>query len=43
MQYLPFAFFNLLNPLIAIIFGLTGFRVEHVNSAARQSPERADT
>jgi NhaC family Na+:H+ antiporter len=29
LEYLPFAFFNLLNPLIAIIFGFTGFRVEH--------------
>jgi len=43
VEYLPFAFFNLLNPLIAIIFGLTGFRVEHVKPAAEQSPEPADT
>jgi NhaC family Na+:H+ antiporter len=34
VEYLPFAFFNLLNPLIAIIFGLTGFRVEHAEPAA---------
>src|SRR6516164_9157399 len=39
VEYLPFAFFNLLNPLIAIIFGLTGFRVEHVTPEAAQSPE----
>jgi NhaC family Na+:H+ antiporter len=43
VEYLPFAFFNLLNPLIAIIFGLTGFRVEHVKPAAAQDPEPADT
>jgi NhaC family Na+:H+ antiporter len=43
VEYLPFAFFNLLNPLIAIIFGLTGFRVEHAKPAAPQSPEPADT
>jgi len=43
VEYLPFAFFNLLNPLIAIIFGLTGFRVEHVKPEAAQSPEPADT
>jgi NhaC family Na+:H+ antiporter len=43
LEYLPFAFFNLINPLIAIIFGLTGFRVEHVKPAAEQSPEPADT
>jgi hypothetical protein len=41
VEYLPFAFFNLLNPLIAIIFGLTGFRVEHVKPDAEQSPEPA--
>jgi len=43
LEYLPFAFFNLLNPLIAIIFGLIGFRVEHVKPAAEQSPEPDDT
>jgi NhaC family Na+:H+ antiporter len=43
VEYLPFAFFNLLNPLIAIIFGLIGFRVEHAKPAAAQSPEQADT
>jgi NhaC family Na+:H+ antiporter len=41
VEYLPFAFFNLLNPLIAIIFGLTGFRVEHVEPAAAESGEPA--
>jgi NhaC family Na+:H+ antiporter len=30
MQYLPFAFFNLLNPLVALVYAFTGFRVEHV-------------
>jgi len=30
LEYLPFAFFNLVNPLIAIVFGFTGFHVEHV-------------
>jgi len=43
VEYLPFAFFNLLNPLIAIIFGLTGFRVEHVKPEAAQDPEPAGT
>ena len=37
VEYLPFAFFNLLNPLIAIIFGLTGFRVEHTQPTAAQN------
>ena len=34
IDYVPYAFFNLLNPLIAIGFALTGFRVEHVPSSA---------
>jgi NhaC family Na+:H+ antiporter len=30
MQYLPYAFFNMLNPLIALVYAFTGFRIEHV-------------
>ena len=30
IEYLPFAFFNLVNPVIAVIFGFTGFRVERL-------------
>ena len=40
---LPFAFFNLISPLLSIAFGLTGFRVEHVKPEAAQSPGPADT
>ncbi|SHJ91149.1 Na+/H+ antiporter NhaC [Tepidibacter formicigenes] len=29
--YLPYAFLNLINPLIAIIYGYTGFTIEHVD------------
>lgn len=28
IEYLPYAFFNIVNPVIAVIFGFTGFRVE---------------
>jgi NhaC family Na+:H+ antiporter len=28
--YLPYAFFNLLSPLISLIYGFTGFHIEHV-------------
>jgi NhaC family Na+:H+ antiporter len=28
--YVPYAFFNLLSPLVSLIYGFTGFRVEHV-------------
>jgi Na+/H+ antiporter NhaC len=30
VSYLPYAFFNLLSPLISLVYGFTGFRVEHV-------------
>ena len=30
MQYLPWAIFNYLNPLVAIAYAFTGFRVERV-------------
>ena len=30
LQYLPWAFFNILNPLVAIGYALFGFRIEHV-------------
>jgi len=34
VEYLPYAFFNLINPLLAILFGFLGFRVEHQEPAA---------
>jgi NhaC family Na+:H+ antiporter len=30
IEYLPYAFFNIVNPVIAVIFGFTGFRVERM-------------
>jgi NhaC family Na+:H+ antiporter len=30
IQYLPFAFFNILNPLVAVAYAFAGFRIEHV-------------
>jgi len=30
LGYLPFAFFNLLSPLISIVYGITGFRIERL-------------
>ena len=41
VQYLPFAFFNLLNPLVALAYAFTGFRIEHVPVAA--TPAADDT
>jgi NhaC family Na+:H+ antiporter len=39
VEYLPFAFFNLINPLLSIAFGLTGFRVERTEPAEPQGQE----
>jgi hypothetical protein len=43
VEYLPFAFFNLINPLLAILFGFVGFRVEHQQPAEPQGQEPAST
>jgi NhaC family Na+:H+ antiporter len=34
VEYLPYAFFNIINPVLALVFGFTGFRVEHQAPAA---------
>ena len=34
IEYLPFAFFNLFNPLIALAYAFTGFRIERIEPAA---------
>jgi NhaC family Na+:H+ antiporter len=34
MQYAPWALFNYLNPLVAVAYALTGFRVERLDAAA---------
>lgn len=33
LAYLPFAFFNLINPLVSIIYGFTGFTIEKVDDS----------
>jgi hypothetical protein len=30
ISYLPFAFFNILNPVVALVFAFTGYRIEHL-------------
>lgn len=32
LAYLPFVFFNLINPLISIIYGFTGFTIEKIDA-----------
>jgi NhaC family Na+:H+ antiporter len=34
LAYLPFAFFNLINPLMSIIYGYTGFRIVRIEQPA---------
>jgi NhaC family Na+:H+ antiporter len=36
--YLPYCFFNLLSPVISLIYGFTGFRIEHVAPAEGSEP-----
>jgi NhaC family Na+:H+ antiporter len=39
--YLPFCFFNLLSPVISLIYGFTGFRIEHVPPS--ETPDEGGT
>lgn len=41
IEYLPYAFFNLVNPVIAVIFGFTGFRVERIEPSGDTADEAA--
>ena len=41
IEYLPFAFFNLLNPFIALAYAFTGFRIERIEPA--EPPARSPT
>ncbi len=34
LAYLPFVFFNLINPIVSIIYGFTGFTIETMDEAA---------
>jgi hypothetical protein len=43
ISYLPFCFFNLLSPVISLLYAVTGFRLERIEgSGATGSPEPAD-
>jgi NhaC family Na+:H+ antiporter len=37
LSYLPFAFFNLFNPVISAVYGFTGFSIERMESVPRKS------
>ncbi len=38
LAYLPFAFFNLINPLVSIIYGFTGFTIEEIGDELGAAP-----
>jgi NhaC family Na+:H+ antiporter len=42
LQYLPYAFFNMLNPLVALAYAFTGFRIEHVAPGGTPAPPESD-
>jgi NhaC family Na+:H+ antiporter len=39
LLYLPFCFFNIISPLLSVLYGVTGFRIERVETAAPQAAE----
>lgn len=41
IEYLPYAFFNIANPLIALLFGFIGLGVERLPGAGEQQPTAA--
>jgi NhaC family Na+:H+ antiporter len=45
LQYLPYALFNIASPALSVLYGFTGFRIEHVpptEPAAPPAPTSAD-
>ncbi|MDE0061278.1 MAG: Na+/H+ antiporter NhaC [Gammaproteobacteria bacterium] len=41
LAYLPFCFFNLINPVISLFYGFTGFRIERIAERAADTPATA--
>ncbi|MEU8401852.1 Na+/H+ antiporter NhaC [Nonomuraea sp. NPDC048892] len=40
LAYLPFCFFNIASPLLSVVYGFTGFRIEHVPPEGRREDGR---
>ena len=40
ISYLPYCFFNLLSPVISLIYGFTGFRIERLPSPGADGEAR---
>src|SRR3954453_22278648 len=43
LSYLPYAFFNLISPVIALIYGFTGFRIERLPQAGAGDDPQSPT
>lgn len=43
LLYLPFAFFNILSPLLSVVYGFTGFRIEKASAEDRASLVAAES
>jgi NhaC family Na+:H+ antiporter len=41
LAYLPFAFFNLINPLVSVLYGFTGFTIVKIDENAKTVEARA--
>lgn len=41
LAYLPFCFFNLINPVVSLIYGFTGFRIERIAETSAETAARA--
>jgi NhaC family Na+:H+ antiporter len=39
--YLPFAFLNLINPLVSILYGVTGISIKRLEPASEPAATRA--
>ena len=38
LAYLPFCFFNLINPLVSVVYGFTGFKIERIAERPADAP-----
>ena len=43
LAYLPFAFFNLINPLVSVVYGFTGFTIVREDERQEEAASSADT
>ena len=41
-SYLPYCFFNLINPIVSLIYGFTGFTIKRISPAAEEPAAGAE-